>query len=571
MGNLADMQSALVDYIDMVGMSGYAQKEASGTILGSFSSMKAAASDFMTALVSSNGDVEGSFETLKETAFTFFDNIKPKILEFLKSISPIAATVAGITGAFVSFKAAASISSLLSVLINSWQTFKLANEGATIAQWALNAAMNANPIVLIVTLIGGLVAALVTLWHTNDDFKQSVIDAWEEIKEVFSKVGDFSKETFEKIGQFFENTLNETTEFFSNIWQGVTNFFSNTWNNITSFFVGIWEDITGFFSTMWAGIQEFLDRPGYYIGYAIGWIFNQIKEFFTVTIPNAWNAFTTWLLNGLSAIGENIKTFFTQTIPNTWNNFKTWISNKFNELKENVKTFFTETIPNAWSGLKDKAREIMENVTKIITDFFTVTIPNKWESFKKNAMSKINSIKDWFKNLPSSMTSIGRNIVEGLWNGLKARWTKLKNDAKGLLDSFISGFKKGLGIASPSKLFKLFGEYIDEGLSIGLLDNADSPISAIESVSDQLVSAFDPDLATEYMTTYDGYGSSAYGGSSSAYSSEEASSSVNITFGEKAFYIANFNGNSESEVDNFVDAVIDKLSSKIQSKEAVFA
>lgn len=56
MGNLADMQSALVDYIDMVGMSGYAQREASQTIQGSLASTKAAWSNLITGLADDNAN-----------------------------------------------------------------------------------------------------------------------------------------------------------------------------------------------------------------------------------------------------------------------------------------------------------------------------------------------------------------------------------------------------------------------------------------------------------------------------------------------------------------------------------
>lgn len=214
MGNLADMQSALVDYIEMVGMSGYAQDEAAGTILGSFASMKAAASDFATALVDENGDVDGSFNKLKETAFTFFDNLKPRIIAFLGAISPIATTVAGITGAFVAFKAAASISTLLSTLIASFQAYQKANEGATIAQWLMNAAMNANPIVLVVTLIGGLVAAIITLWNTNERFREVVVNVWESVKNTVSSV-------VSSLVKFFTETVpnagRKMVEFFKSI------------------------------------------------------------------------------------------------------------------------------------------------------------------------------------------------------------------------------------------------------------------------------------------------------------------------------------------------------------------
>ena len=253
MGNLADMQYALVDYIEMVGMSGYAQKEASGTILGSFASMKAAASDFATSLIDVNGDVGASWDNLKETVGTFVDNLKPKIGEFLEAISPIATTVAGITGAFVAFRAAASISTLLSTLIASWNAYKLANEGATIAQWLLNAAMNANPIVLIVTLIGGLVAAIVTLWNTNEGFRNAVISAWEAIKSaaetIFTAVANFFTETipnaFQSMIDWISDGISSFVDIGHQIVDSIMSGISAAWDGLVSWFNGIWDSLFG--------------------------------------------------------------------------------------------------------------------------------------------------------------------------------------------------------------------------------------------------------------------------------------------------------------------------------------
>ena len=67
MGNLADMQSALVDYIDMVGMSGYAQMEASNTITGSISSMKSAWKNLLTGLADGNSDLKTLVDNLVTT------------------------------------------------------------------------------------------------------------------------------------------------------------------------------------------------------------------------------------------------------------------------------------------------------------------------------------------------------------------------------------------------------------------------------------------------------------------------------------------------------------------------
>lgn len=292
MGNLADMQSALVDYIDMVGMSGYAQEEASGTILGSFASMKAAASDFATSLIDENGDVGASWDNLKETVGTFVDNLKPKIQEFLEAISPIATTVAGITGAFVAFKAAASISALIGTLVTSFQAYQKANEGATIAQWAMNAAMNANPMVLVVTLIAGLVTALITLWHTNEDFRNAIIEAWENIKtsatKIFSAVANFFTETipnaFNAVVDWFNGIVKKFVDIGKNIIGGIKQGISNAWNNLVDWFKGLFGDLIGVAkkilgiaspSKVFAGIGGFMAE-----GLAEGWDkeYNGIKR-----------------------------------------------------------------------------------------------------------------------------------------------------------------------------------------------------------------------------------------------------------------------------------------------------
>lgn len=63
----------------------------------------------------------------------------------------------------------------------------------TVAQWALNAAINANPIALIVGLIAGLIVYLVRLWQTNDKFVAGFMRAWNSILNFFDQVPIFFK------------------------------------------------------------------------------------------------------------------------------------------------------------------------------------------------------------------------------------------------------------------------------------------------------------------------------------------------------------------------------------------
>lgn len=78
LGNYADMESALVDYVKMQGLAGYAANEAAGTITGSVSSMKAAFDNFI------NGS--GSPAQLAETITNVFKNISEAIIKLAPNI-----------------------------------------------------------------------------------------------------------------------------------------------------------------------------------------------------------------------------------------------------------------------------------------------------------------------------------------------------------------------------------------------------------------------------------------------------------------------------------------------------
>lgn len=76
--NLADCQQALVDYIDMQGLSGYAAMEASGTLQGSVSSVRAAWEDLLSAIgAGDQTGVKGATDALLESLKTVAGNIVP--------------------------------------------------------------------------------------------------------------------------------------------------------------------------------------------------------------------------------------------------------------------------------------------------------------------------------------------------------------------------------------------------------------------------------------------------------------------------------------------------------------
>lgn len=102
MDNLADLQSALVDYVDMVGMSGYAQAEASGTIQGSLAMVKAAWENLLTGLADPSQDIAELAGNLIDGLETAAGNIIPVITKMLPKIGEAVTRLVSGIGPFLS-------------------------------------------------------------------------------------------------------------------------------------------------------------------------------------------------------------------------------------------------------------------------------------------------------------------------------------------------------------------------------------------------------------------------------------------------------------------------------------
>ena len=108
----------------------------------------------------------------------------------------------------------------------------------------------------------------------------------------------------------------------------------------------------------------------------------------------------------------------------------------------------------------------------------------------KTAIKNVASaITNGLKSIPSKLGSIGKDIVTGLWNGIKNATGWIKDKVKGFAKSILKGMKDALGIKSPSRLFRdEVGRYIAEGIGTGITTNADSPINALKELGDDMAS-----------------------------------------------------------------------------------
>lgn len=138
----------------------------------------------------------------------------------------------------------------------------------------------------------------------------------------------------------------------------------------------------------------------------------------------------------------------------------------------NVITFFKElpgkissAIYGAYQSVSDWANGMIQKASEVIPEV-------------------IDNFVSFFESIPDRLKALGKNIVDGLYNGVKDAMHLVADKAGELADGFVKGFKDALGIHSPSKVFYAIGEFIDKGLANGISAAKNLAVKTIQSVSD---------------------------------------------------------------------------------------
>lgn len=166
-------------------------------------------------------------------------------------------------------------------------------------------------------------------------------------------------------------------------------------------------------------------------------------------------------------------------IYDNWGKIGPW----FAELWQTVSGAFS----SAWSSITNFCSEAWTN----ISNFFTSGIGNitatilDWSPLGL-FQQVFSTVLSWFGiDVPSKFSDFGKNMIDGLVNGIKNAWESAKQIVSDLGDGIKGWFAEKLGIHSPSRVFKGYGVNVVEGLAIGM----NKSTSIAENASDNLSSA----------------------------------------------------------------------------------
>ena len=177
------------------------------------------ASGIGTAIGNAFNGAAGVVQTVAGAVKSFGDWVK-------SNAEPISMELVMIGSGFAAFKVASIISTVVTML----KSFSLASTAAAIAQNLLNVAMNANPIMIVVTALGALTGAVVWFFTQTETGRQIWANFTSFLGSCANNIVGFFQSMPGKIGGFFQSAVSVA----QGAWSGVTGFFGNIWNGITS-------------------------------------------------------------------------------------------------------------------------------------------------------------------------------------------------------------------------------------------------------------------------------------------------------------------------------------------------
>lgn len=98
----------------------------------------------------------------------------------------------------------------------------------------------------------------------------------------------------------------------------------------------------------------------------------------------------------------------------------------------------------------------------------------------KKAPELISAIGQAIADAAVKLWEIGKNIVDGLWEGIKNAWHSVVEWVQNAISNLVGGIKDFLGIRSPSRLMMSVGDMMAEGLGIGFVKEMDKVADQME-------------------------------------------------------------------------------------------
>lgn len=138
------------------------------------------------------------------------------------------------------------------------------------------------------------------------------------------------------------------------------------------------------------------------------------------------------------------------------------------------------------SDLLQLGKDLLAGVKKALGKDWSAAWNDGVAAVRQFGVDLLAALAAMLVDLIEAAMNIGREIVNGIKNGIAEKWQGLKDYVGGIGDGIAAGFKEALGIRSPSRVFRTFGGFIVDGLVQGLSDSGSKVKGAVAKLGDSL-------------------------------------------------------------------------------------
>ena len=520
MGNLADMQSALVDYIDMVGYSGYAQAEASKTIQGSLASTKAAWKNLLTGLA----DDEADFESLVKNFVSsvagdgseqnpgLFSNVLPRIKtaldgvgELIDELFPVIVDKIPAIITDMLPKLAESAVKIVESLMNgiSQNQEKLVTTAFSVVNTLVNGVLRLLP--QIVELGLNLLVALATGIAENiDTLIPAIVDV---VMQMCATLTDPA--TLSLVNEAIAAILFALVD---GIIAAMPILLEQAPVIVVNLVSAIIENAPKLVEAAFSLVSHFITSLTGFIGESVGNVAQTVRDWFNTSIlqpitnfvTQTWNKIVSFfapLIGFVSPILQALKELF-DTI---WEAIKILVGRALDNIKSKIST--------VWNSIVSVLTAILNTIKNIVSSAFNslysaVEGPlNRVKSIVSNAF---NTVRNTIYSVVQSAWTWGADMIQNFINGITAKASALVAKVRAVAQSV----RDYVGFSEPKKgPLSNFHTYAPDMMDLfmkGIQDNKPRLLSVVADTFDfrENMAGFSTDNITSSYGSHRNTGSS---------------------------------------------------------------
>jgi len=197
-----------------------------------------------------------------------------------------------------------------------------------------------------------------------------------------------------------------------------------------------------------------------------------------------WEALTGWFSEKWGQVTTALTGAYTEL-----QNFSLTLANEIKALPQTIADHFRSIISFFQNlSLKDAMTAALDmNPVKLGFDGIIWAASKFGFDLQGTIMKAFDDLGAWFAALPQRFMDYGTAIIQGLWDGIDAKWQEFKAAALAMTNDLPEWVRRALGINSPSRVFAEIGRNIMQGLGLGILQGQSSAVGAMDSALERLM------------------------------------------------------------------------------------